>query len=76
MSDNPNQPRVFDAVKGGQTPLPVNSAILGGLEGVKSRLASAVEQQRIAALSEALKYEESGLELLIQALRDESAQVQ
>jgi uncharacterized protein YjbI with pentapeptide repeats len=76
MADNPNQPRVFDAVKGGQTPLPVNSAILGGLEGVKSRLASAVEQQRIAALSEALKYEESGLELVIQALRDESAQVQ
>jgi WD40 repeat protein len=72
-----NQPRVYDAVKGGQTPHSVDSAILGGLEGVKSRLASVVEEQRIAALSEALKYGEVGVYLVVQALLwDESKQVQ
>jgi WD40 repeat protein len=76
MTENPNQPREYDAVKGGQAPLPVDSAILGGLEGVKSRLASAVEQQRIAALSEALKYEEAGVDLVIQALQDKSELVE
>jgi hypothetical protein len=38
MSDNPNQPRVDDAVLGGQVPIPGDSAILGGIEGVKRRL--------------------------------------
>lgn len=72
-----NQPRVYDAVKGGQTPHPVDSTILGGLEGVKSRLASVVEEQRIAALSEALNYGEAGVYLVVQALLwDESKQVQ
>ena len=72
MSDNPNQPRVDDAVLGGQVPIPRDSAILGGIEGVKRRLASAVEQQRIAALSDALKYGEAGLDLVIQVLQNES----
>jgi hypothetical protein len=76
MSDNPNQPRVDDAVLGGQVPIPGDSAILGGIEGVKRRLASAVEQQRIAALSEALKYEEAGVDLVIQALQDKSELVE
>ena len=64
MADNPNQPRENDAVLGGQTLLPVNSGIWGGLEAVKSRLAGALEEQRIAALSEALKYGEVGLDLV------------
>ena len=72
MPDNPNQPRVDDAVLGGQVPIPGDSAILGGIEGVKRRLASAVEQQRIAALSDALKYGEAGLDLVIQVLQNES----
>ena len=45
---------------------------MGGIEGVKRRLASAVEQQRIAALSDALKYGEAGLDLVIQVLQNES----
>ncbi len=76
MADNPNQPREYDVVKGGQAPAPSGSVILGGLEGVKSRLASGVEEQRIAALSEARKYGEAGLDLVIRALQDESWQVQ
>ena len=76
MADYPNQPRIDDAVKGGQTPPPVDAAILGGLEGVKGRLASAVEEQRIAELSKALKYGKAGLDLVIQALHDESERVE
>jgi hypothetical protein len=70
----PNQPRNDDVILGGQNPAPV-SGVLGGLEGVKRRLASAAIEQQFAALSEALKYGEAGLDLLIQVLKDESGQV-
>lgn len=73
---DPNQPQEDDAVLGGETPIPTGSAILGGIEGVKRRLASAVEEQRIAALSEALNYGEAGLDLVIGALQDESKRVE
>ncbi len=75
MSDNQNEPREYDAVLGGQNLIPVNAAVLGGIAGVKSRLASPAIEVRIAALSEALKYGEAGLDLIIQALGDESMQV-
>jgi hypothetical protein len=48
---------------------------LGGITGVKSRLASPIVEVKIAALSEALKYGEAGLDLIIGALQDESMQV-
>lgn len=76
MNNNPNQPRVYDAVLGGQSPLPLDGVVLGGLEGVKSRFKSPVVEARVAALSEALKYGEVGLDLIIQALKDPSVQVQ
>ncbi len=76
MSENQNEPREYDAVKGGQNSIPVNAAVLGGIPGLKSRLASPDVEARIAALSEALKYGELGLDLIIQALQDESMQVE
>jgi len=75
MSDNQNEPREYDAVRGGQNLIPVNAAVLGGIPGVKSRLASPIVEVRIAALSEALKYGEAGLDVIMQALGDESMQV-
>lgn len=75
MSENPNQPRVYDAVLGGQAPPPVEGVVLGGLQGVKSRLASVLVEARIAALSEALNYGDAGLNLVIGALEDSSRQV-
>jgi len=75
MTHNPNQPREFDAVLGSQLPAPDGIAVLGGLEGVKRRLASATVEQRIAALKEALNYGSPGLDLVIQALKDEAKQV-
>ncbi|MEG4576049.1 formylglycine-generating enzyme family protein [Microcoleus sp. N3A4] len=75
MPNEQNQPREYDAVLGGQNSTPVDAAILGGIAGVKSRLASPAVEVRIAALSEALKYGEAGLDLILGALRDESMQV-
>ena len=75
MPNDQNQPREYDAVKGGQNLIPRDAAVLGGIAGVKSRLASPAVEARIAALSEALKYGEAGLDLIIGALRDESMEV-
>ncbi len=76
MPDHPNQPQEYDAVLGGQTPIPTGSAVLGGIESIKRRLASRFEGQRIATLSEALKYGEAGLDLVIGGLQDESVQIE
>lgn len=76
MTENPHQPRNYDAVLGSQVPAPLNGAVLGGLEGVKRRVKSEVVDQRVAALKDALKYRQSGLALVIQALKDESDLVQ
>ncbi|MFN6486821.1 MULTISPECIES: hypothetical protein [unclassified Nostoc] len=70
MKENTNRPRVYDAVLGGQEKAPPGALVLGGLEGVKRRLANPLIEQRIAALEEALKYGEAGLELVIWALDD------
>src|SRR5919199_555787 len=73
---NPNQPRKDDVILGGQTRVPFGAAVLGGLFGFKWRLANGSVEQRLAALSEALKYKE-GYDLLTQqALKDNSEKVQ
>ncbi len=75
MRDNRNQPRPNDAVLGGQHPAPSGAMVLGGLDGVKMRLASPVVEYRITALSEALRYGIDGLDLVIDSLRDRSCKV-
>ena len=75
MTENPNQPRKYDAVKGGESQAPFGAAVLGGISGVKSRLASPAVEVRITALSEAIKYGQTGLDLIIGALQDESIKV-
>ncbi len=75
MTENPNQPREYDAVLGGESQVPLAAAVLGGIPHVKSRLASPIVEVKIAALSEALKYRDPGLDLIIGALQDESIAV-
>lgn len=76
MANNPNQPRKDDVILGGQTRVPFGAAVLGGLFGFKWRLANGSVEQRLAALSEVLKYKE-GYDLLTQqALKDKSEKVQ
>ncbi|MBD1923451.1 response regulator [Microcoleus sp. FACHB-831] len=70
IATNPNQPRSYDAVMGGNTPSPFASAVLGGLEGVKRRLASPVFEQRNAALTDALNYGQPGLDLILETFNN------
>lgn len=74
--NNPSQPREFDAVLGNGTIPPFQGVVLGGIEGVKSRLNSSSPEARIVALREALNYGEAGLDLAIAALNDSSKLVQ
>ncbi|MBE9224151.1 hypothetical protein IQ264_01515 [Phormidium sp. LEGE 05292] len=60
----PTNPQRYDAVLGNQMACATTSAILGGIEGVKHRLAQAVTvQQRAIAVKEALKYY-NGIDLI------------
>ncbi|MEL7243112.1 MAG: SUMF1/EgtB/PvdO family nonheme iron enzyme [Cyanobacteria bacterium J06573_2] len=75
MSDNQN-PKPYDAVLGGQNPVPEGAAVLGGIEGVKLRLNNENPEVRVKALYQALNYGEPGLDLIIKALNSEFPQVQ
>ena len=70
------QPREYDAVLGSKNTATPTDAVLGGIEGVKRRLAIGDIQSRIMALSQALNYGEAGLDVVIQALQDRSKQIQ
>ncbi|BAZ17609.1 leucine rich repeat variant [Calothrix sp. NIES-4071] len=74
MADN--QPRDFDMVLGGEAAPPVTGIVLGGLEGVKSRLNSSIANVQTAALCDALNYGDAGLDLVIETLPNFSRQVQ
>lgn len=74
--DRDARPREYDAVLGGQNRPPVGGVVLGGIAGVKMRLASADMQQQIAALKQALNYGEAGIDLVIAALNHESQEIQ
>jgi tetratricopeptide (TPR) repeat protein len=71
----PQEPREYDAVLGGKNPPLPDSAVLGGIEGVKRRLASKVVEVKIAALRDALNYGDAGLDLVIEGLQDGSTLV-
>lgn len=75
MSGNPNKPRQFDAVLSGHVAPPSNGIVLGGIEGVKSRFNSSVEEVQLVALHEALKYGEAGLDLVSQSLDNKSTRI-
>ena len=73
MNNNQNQPNQYDAVLGGNAPPPIYGAVLGGIEGVKRRLASSNFDVQIAALNDALNYGDVGLDTLIKTLQHDSA---
>ncbi|MEH2136353.1 hypothetical protein [Nostoc sp.] len=51
MINNQNEPREFDVVLGKEAPPPVQGVVLGGIEGVKQRLASFLVKARIDAVN-------------------------
>ncbi|MGD1910770.1 MAG: hypothetical protein ACFB2X_07915 [Rivularia sp. (in: cyanobacteria)] len=75
MNNNQNQPKQYDAVLGGNAPPPIHGAVLGGVEGVKKRLANSNVDVQIAALNDALNYGDVGLDLVIDALEHESTEI-
>lgn len=68
-------PENTDAILGGHNPSPTNAVILGGLAGVKQRLLSSAKEVQIAALHEAFKYDDTGLDLAIEIWKNESSQL-
>ncbi|MEG4208992.1 PspA/IM30 family protein [Microcoleus sp. S13_B4] len=76
MLENRDQPKPYDAVRGGQLPPPVGGVVLGGLAGVKHRLSSSVSEHRIAALTETLNYGDAGLKIVIKICQSETGPVQ
>jgi hypothetical protein len=76
MAENYNQPREFDAVIGGDASSLNYGVVLGGIEGVKSRLKSPDFEVKIAALEDAINYGDAGLDLVIEALNSSSQQMQ
>jgi signal transduction histidine kinase len=55
---------------------PSTDLVLGGLEGVKKRLASDTFEQKIVDLVEAFNYGEVGLALVIEVLKEQSSPLQ
>lgn len=72
MVNESSQPKPGDAVLGGQNPPLIDAAVLGGIEGVKRRYADPSPYIRSAALKEAVKYGEKGIELLLYGLDDQA----
>ena len=77
MKENTNRPRVYDAVLGGQLSPPKDGVVLGGIEGVKRRLAIATSpEQQTVAVAEALNYGEAGTKLVFEIVNTESEKLQ
>lgn len=69
------RPQNFDAVLGSQTQIANGSVVLGGIEGVKTRLNSESIHVRILALKDAINYGDAGLHLVLQYLEDPDSQI-
>jgi hypothetical protein len=69
------RPESFDAVLGNQTHIAHGSVILGGIEGIKTRLNSENIHVIILALKDAINYGDAGLHLVLQYLEDPESQI-
>jgi hypothetical protein len=73
--NQPNQPNQSDLVLGQQNPPPINSAVLGGTQGLRQRFESDDLAQKLATLVEASQRGETGIELLNKGLQDKDLRV-
>jgi hypothetical protein len=72
MSQPNSDPQSTAAILGGQSPAPLQGAILGGVEGIRQKLANVDLAIRLEALEQAWGYGAVGLPCLQQALSDRS----
>lgn len=63
MSENQKQPKDTDAVLGGQT-TPKRGLVLGGIEGLRKRLKSSDQKERLVGLQQVDNYGNQGLQIL------------
>jgi formylglycine-generating enzyme required for sulfatase activity len=68
------KPQPYDAVLGGQSQAPIDAAVLGGIEGVRQKLASDNEDAKMEGILQALNYGEKGIETLFKVLERESTE--
>lgn len=71
-----NKPRKYDFVLGGNNPPPIDGVVLGGIQGVEKRLSSQNVETKLAAVVDALKYGNEGIELIIRTLKNSSESCQ
>ena len=69
------RPQKFDAILGNQTSIANGSVILGGIEGIKTRLNSENINIIILALKDALNYGDAGLYLIVRYLENPESQI-
>ena len=72
MNDKLREPTEYDLVLGGDNPPPVDGLVLGGIAGVERRLFSQQFATKLDAVTEALKYDDEGIGLVIYALQKSS----
>ena len=63
MNENQKQPKDTDAVLGGQT-APKRGLVLGGIEGLRKRLKSSDQKERLVGLQQVSNYGNQGLQIL------------
>jgi hypothetical protein len=76
MTDANLTPQASDAILGSGSDLVTQSAILGGLEGLKQLLQNPDLDVRKNALLKATNYGDAGIKLLLEALADKSGEIQ
>ncbi|VEP15323.1 conserved hypothetical protein [Hyella patelloides LEGE 07179] len=69
------KPQEYDLVLGGNNPPPVDGLVLGGIEGVKRRLESSNLEIIKATLTDAIQYQDEGLNLVITALSNSQQEI-
>lgn len=70
MVNDSSQPEPTDLVLGRHLPLPSSGAILGGITGLRQRLADASPDQKVDLLPQCLNYGDAGIDMLVEAVSD------
>lgn len=77
MNDESKQPKEYDLVLGGNNPPPIDSLVLGGIDGLKLQFNNAVtEEKKISILKQAISYGEAGDAWLFDLIATEKNKIQ
>jgi hypothetical protein len=71
MNTSNESPTPVDVILGGQSPPPLDSVVLGGIDGLHQQIKSPSSEVRSQALAQAQQYGDAGTLLLLTALHDD-----